>query len=132
MMTRNQVQSLRSRLEPFLDAISDEIGYKLTLGNCRFGEVATFKLEAAPIDKDGQAVDSKEMDFKKRAKMFGLNPEDFGKSFHFKDRTFTICGLSPRNTGKYPVLAKTPSGKVYKFSRLFIQSELARKKATNG
>src|SRR5260370_51326 len=128
MLSKQQVRNLRTKLEPFLDAISEEIGYRLTLGNCRFGEVATFKLEAAPIGKDGQAISSMGEDFKKRAHLYGLKVDDLGKSFSYKDRTFTITGLAPRGQ-KYPILADTVSGKRYKFSTLFIRTELARKES---
>ncbi len=45
---------------------------------------------------------------------FGLKPEQFGKTFCYDKKTYTIIGIKP-NSHKYPVLAKSERGTSYKF-----------------
>jgi hypothetical protein len=58
-------------------------------------------------------------DFPTKAMRAGLPADSWGKTFIFNSRgirtPFTISDIKPRNT-KYPILARNPEGKNYKFS----------------
>ena len=54
-------------------------------------------------------------DFRRLASMFGMKPEDYGRTFTTHQGTYSICGISPRSR-KYPILATSAdNGKTYKF-----------------
>ncbi len=70
-------------------------------------------------------------DWARNAKLLGLEPSDFGKSFVSRGQTYTICGVKIR-ARKYPVLAKKADGGIYKFPEATVKAglELAAKKAS--
>jgi hypothetical protein len=53
-------------------------------------------------------------DFRQYADMFGLKPDDLGRTLLDRGRRFTIVGLLLRSRS-YPVLAENDSGTRYKF-----------------
>ena len=75
---------------------------------------ATLKLEINPISDTGETVTSEASDFKLYAPMFGLNPDDLGKSFVSNFQTYTIIGLK-KKSHTYPVLCKRSDGKLFKY-----------------
>jgi hypothetical protein len=64
------------------------------------------------------------------AKMYGMSPEDLGKSFTYGRDQYTIVGLS-RKSHKFPLLAKRSDGKVFKFP-VDVVSIFFHKKDDNG
>ena len=127
-MTKQQVIALRAKLDTALAAISKEVGYKLSLGSCRFGEVATFKLEAAPINGDGKVASQAEADFCALASIYGLKPEDLGKKFSLQGSIFTVTGLNSRRP-RFPVDARRADGKTFKLPADTVEKLL---EASNG
>src|SRR5437879_1604588 len=97
MLSREQVKTLRDDLQEVLNAASEKLGYKLTLGNCSFGATANFKLEAAPFASNGEVVSREAEDFKRYAELYQLKAEYLGKTFRHNGRPFTITGLKPRS-----------------------------------
>lgn len=125
MLTRNEVKNLRTELQHHLDAISEQVGYKLTLGNASFGATVNFKLEAAPINENGEATSGKAEAFKLYAPMFGLKPEHLNAEFTSRGDKFKVVGFAPKSR-KFPVLAeRLCDGKVFKFPVESIKSKLA-------
>lgn len=45
---------------------------------------------------------------------FGLTADQFGATFTFRNKKYTVTGLKPRSS-RFPILARNEAGKVYKF-----------------
>jgi predicted metal-dependent peptidase len=45
---------------------------------------------------------------------FGLTPKQFGTTFSFRGKRYTVIGLKPRSS-RFPILARNEVGSVYKF-----------------
>jgi hypothetical protein len=74
------------------------------------------KFSVAVKSPDGTAESQQVVEFKRSARMYGLEPEDFGREFTTRSGTYKILGLKRANR-KYPILGecvKTGSG--YKFT----------------
>jgi len=114
LLEKWQVVGLRKKLQAALEKVSEELGWKLSLGSCKYYSVAEFKLEAAPIGETGEAVSKVAEDFKKLARVYGFKPEDLGRQFQYSGYRFELLGLNIK-CRKYPVLAKRiQNGKHYK------------------
>jgi len=114
LLEKWQVVGLRKKLQAALEKVSEELGWKLSLGSCKYSSVAEFKLEAAPIGDTGEAVSKVAEDFKKLARVYGFKPEDLGRQFQYGGYRFELLGLNIKYR-KYPVLAKRiQDGKQYK------------------
>ena len=128
-MNRAEAKEVRAALNRAFTLLSDELkaeGIHVQLGNASFSTFSnsiSFKLNATVLDKDGKFENPQEEDFKRSAIMFGLKPDDLGKTFEANGKMFTICGLSPR-AKKYPILAKSLDGKTYKFSSFRVSAAL--------
>ena len=114
-----------------IDAALKDIGIKYNLdfsaGNARYNELdATYKLKVAlrGIHQEDSGVSGKELEWRRNAIMFSMEPEDFGKTFEFNGSVYTICGCKPKSP-KYNVLAKNNLGKTYKFSAMSIKDRVA-------
>jgi hypothetical protein len=113
-MTRDEAKTIRACLDAELAALGEKLGLKLTLGSCSFSATATFKLEAAPLKADGTAVRKEAEDFKALGGLFGFEPEDLGKAFHYNGRSFRLAGLLPK-CHRFPILAAdATTGKEFK------------------
>lgn len=114
VLTKQQVLAFRGKLQDLLDEFGPAFGFQAKVGSCRYGDIATFKLEIAPIMPNGEAVKKEEADFARFAAGFGLEGQ-LGKTFKSRGKTFKVSGLKPGNR-RYPVLATRQSdGKVFKF-----------------
>ncbi len=114
--TKQNLRELRDGLDAALKQLGEKFGVSLKLGTGRFSPTnCTFKLEAAVIAEDGQVVTKESQDFTRLAKVYGLSPEDLGRTFKTGGKSFTIVGLNSKRP-KYPINAKSADGKTYKFS----------------
>lgn len=122
MLTREEVQSLRRDLQKCLDETF--IGYKLTLGSCTYGgNIATFKLECAALNDDGETETKAQQDFRLNADRFGLRADALGKLFEYRGVTYKIAGMKPR-CYKRPIIATDANDTPYKFSVDFVKNIL--------
>lgn len=119
-MERATVKEIRDRLQKAIsDAKMNDFilnKYNIKVGNATFGETsAVFKVEVATIGENGEIRDRKAEDFNLLASVYGLKPEDLGKSFTYGQETYTIIGLNSKSH-KYPlVVKKNSNGKSFKF-----------------
>lgn len=105
-MNKEKVLSLRQQLEAALQPFAKENNLAIKFGTARFGSTAvTFKVDVAEISASGDVM-SKEVDaFKKNAMLYGLKPEDLGRTFSSNGRTYRIKGLMTRSH-RYPILCE--------------------------
>jgi hypothetical protein len=115
MFDRDFVKVIRDKINSNLQSLAEELGVSIDVGNASFTENnIRFKLEVAKVS-NGTAITPEVEQWKKYAKMFGLDPAAFGKTFTYGGNQFRIAGLATRR-GKFPVLAdRVPDGKKFKF-----------------
>jgi len=92
------------------------------------GSNFTFPLELAVIGSDGQAETQEVREFKRNASLYGLKPEDLGKTFHSpgSGHRFKITGLKSRNR-RYQIMAdRVRDGKGFKFDAFTVKQALER------
>lgn len=135
-MARQEVIRLRDKLGEFLEGLSESLGYKVTLGKCKYRETANFELIVSPIDEEtGEAYNEEAEQFKRFAVFYGLDPEDLGRSFRgYSGHLLTIVGANPRNR-RYPILATREDGRRMKISaesvKTLLEIEKAKQKNTS-
>ncbi len=125
MLTREQVRDLRTALLEEFEKVSINVGFKLSLGSYSFGgNIATFKLECAALNDDGEAETKQEADFRLCSERFGVPANALGKFFTFRGRSYKIVGMKPRSY-KRPFLATDALDKTFKFPPEIIKQVLA-------
>ena len=67
MLKAADVRKMHTDIQAKLDEIGPELGLKLSIGDCRYGVSAIFKLEATPLNDDGSAETQSAADFKRYA-----------------------------------------------------------------
>jgi hypothetical protein len=113
-MDKPKIRDMRPVIEAALKSVEERFGVKVKVGNASFTpNNVVFKVEFAEL-VDGKAVTKEIEDFKRNAVFFGLQPDDMGKTFLFRNDAYTVCGLAPKSR-KAPVLARRTDGKVFKF-----------------
>lgn len=114
---------LRSDINKALENIGTKYGVSFHAGNVSYSDqVATFKLEVTTLGEGG-AVETKEgKDFKKMATLYGLKPEDLGKTVTIQGRKFEITGMKPRS--KNCIIGKDPYGKGFKLPLAAVKRSL--------
>lgn len=115
-MDKQKTKDLRGSIYAAIKPLENEHDVVFNIGNVTYGDSSCkFKMEVLDNLSDGKGVDFMELAFKAGCHLFGLTPEDYGKSFHTNGQTFTISGLKPKSR-KYPIIATcTGNGKHYKF-----------------
>lgn len=121
------LKKIRDEVNALLKPIGEKYAVKMELGRATYSQNNfTFKLEGSRIGEDGTAATKEAEAFKILAKMFGLEPDDLGKTFRSQGKEFTITGLSPKSS-KFPIHAKGSDGKNYKFPAETVKLLLIRK-----
>lgn len=118
-------RDLSEQIAAKLSELGDELGVSFTLrGGSYTATSYTPKIEVAIVAADG-TVGSREADaFKLFAAMYGLSPNDLGRTFRSGSHEYKITGWRQRAATR-PVLA-TRDGKEYAFPVDAIKMALAR------
>jgi len=115
---RSTVEMLLDEAEEALGQIAMRHGIVVSRKHCTYSSTeipVAFKFVVPERTEDGEAVDPKETEFRKYARRFGLEPDDYGKMFRTFNGVYRVCGIKPR-ARKYPVLGRNiDTGKAYKF-----------------
>jgi hypothetical protein len=108
-MDRQKSEQLRKQIEEVLNASPIAEEYSVEIGHGLFG-TNNLQLKINFLEKvGGQAISSAEIDWKRYARSFDLNPEWLGKTFEEKGIVYKIIGLKPGRR-KYPVLTSYRDG----------------------
>lgn len=109
-----------------LENLGKELGIKFNYKGGSFSPTSfTFKIKADLINAAG-VNESQRQQFEQFAAMFGMLPEDYGKTVQIKRSIFKIVGIAP-NSWKYPILVENiVSGKGWKYPASTIQLLLGR------
>ena len=103
-------------LENALTPVADAFGVHITRkGGSYNPDNYRITFEAATIGETGEIHSREAIDFKELCGLYGLKPEDLGKTFSsYTGEVYKIIGLKS-NSRKFPVLVKKLSnGKKYK------------------
>jgi len=125
---RNDLDTIKTAVLEALIPVGEELGLSFEFGRGTFTENNfVVKLEAATLNKNGEANNRAADDFRNNAFSYGLEPNDFGRTFTTPSfsGSFTIIGAKPKNR-KYPIMAEDASGSHYKFSASQVKGGLAR------
>ncbi len=119
-INKAKAQALGSAVEKALAAVAEEFGLTVEVRGGKYSANSY-----APRVEFATAGASED-DFRTYAHMYGLEPDDFGKEFVSRGRTFKVSGLAHRSR-TYPILATEMSdGKTYKFTPDGIQKALGK------
>jgi hypothetical protein len=127
-ITRFDKANLMQFREEFRKAVADlekKTGVGISLGNISFeSNRFTTKLTVAILDS-GESVEQVEMrsNFERYAYLFGMTPQDYGKSVSSGGKLYTLVGIAPRST-KFPLIGKSADGRFYKLPKSVANSLL--------
>lgn len=121
-MTRNEVKQIREEMNEALKTVAEKHNMILNVGNISYNDAeVNIKVNFKNLEKKEEYDDKL---FKQYAEMFGLKPEDQGKSFtSFSGITMTISHLDLKKR-KYPIICNGSDGRSYKLSQEQVQRGL--------
>lgn len=124
---RGTLDCIRADLKIAFKSVEKAYGIKLDLGRISYrNDSFTGKINAdIGDDLDIKQKRAKEqlIEWKSSCWLWDLEMNDFGKRFTFKDTIYTITGCK-RTSRKYPILARRPDGKVFKFPGSLVKRNL--------
>jgi len=113
---RNTCKFLREQLDEALSAMALPLGLTAKAGSARYdGNTVDFKVTLALAGHDANRTE-----FDRCCIAFGLTPEDYGKEFQFRRKTWKLVGIKIR-ASKYPIIAER-EGKRWKLPREAVES----------
>jgi hypothetical protein len=93
------LKQIRQEVNALLKQLEEKFAVKMELGRATYSHNNfTFKLEGSRIGEDGTVATKEAEAFTILAKMYGLEPDDLGKTFKSQGKEFTITGLSPKSS----------------------------------
>jgi len=122
-ITSALLKQFRQKANEALKSVGEELGISIEVhGSISYthgGEEANAKLKllSITVGNDGQEAvhDPEAEDFKRFASLYGFKPEDLGRQFTSRGKTFEITGLK-LSRKKYPVSAReVGTDRQYKF-----------------
>ena len=112
--TKLDCQALREEINRALAPVATKNGIKLQLGNMSYSSTEIrMKLDAVLLGEGGENLNDKN-NFETYARMYGLEPSDYGKKFTTSKGEYTISGINTKKR-KYPIVAKNNAGVAYIF-----------------
>lgn len=118
MFDRAKVKQTRTDLEAAVAVLAERLGCHIKVGSASFardGSQCFFKVEFAAIGEGGVPETQEVTAFRRLAVAYGLEPDDFGRTFTSGGTAYAICGLKPKAT-RFPILAKrVGDDKIFKF-----------------
>jgi hypothetical protein len=124
---RPRLKELRRKIEVALSEVGAAEGIDFSLGGISFSDHSfTVSVKAAMISDGISSFE--QVEWNQYCRSFGLEEEDFGKSFRDKGSVMTIVGIKPRSS-KYPIIVRDEAGKQYKMTLDYVQFKLERKSA---
>src|SRR5688572_28761642 len=107
-MTRDNFKAIAARIDAALQPIAEELGISISRGRGTYDEInglGTLKVEVAIKKPDGTVATREAAYFREAAPLYGLKPEDLGRTFEVKGEQYQLVGLKPR-AEKMPFLVK--------------------------
>ena len=116
-MKKSDVQRLQDDLTKVMKDWSESMDYvaKVVPGGTYDSNSVRFKIEVAEVSSDGEVQTTYVRDFKRMAKLDGIDPELLGKPIQVINMTGKLTGYNSK-ARKYPYQFETDDGKQYKLS----------------
>lgn len=119
---KQTAKATRDLITKELEALGKRIGVEFSVGACSYSDIEmSYKLVVKTGDKAAVVAEHKKT-FETYAKLYGFEPEDFGKEFTHSRETWTIEGFELKRA-KFNLRGKRVSdGKV----ALFVSDQIAK------
>jgi hypothetical protein len=131
-INRDSLRQFRQEFDKDMKALGEKYGIAFSIGTIRFtdtefhGKISAVLTNA--VQGEGQTLTPEPPEqeiWNSVCRCYGLQPEDYGKTFVSNGHTFKLCKIKPGHS-KYPIIAtRVPDGKSFKFDvnmvRLLIQ-----------
>jgi hypothetical protein len=118
-LNRASLDLVALAIDEALASVGEKYGLQIATGGGTYGGAnASLKLKLSVVNADGSVVTEEAQCFKQYIGMYSngrMTPEDLGKTFVSKGKTYTVIGLMLR-AKKYPILAQRSDGSKFKFS----------------
>lgn len=121
MLRKKEFDRFFEEVKQALAPIAKRYGGHIKLGNSyRYSPTnCTFTVQL--IKGSGDSKPLEQVEFEMYCGMFGLTKDDYGRKFAFGGEQYTLCGFKPK-APKYPILARSKAGKLYKFPEDVLKS----------
>lgn len=118
---------LRNDINTALEAIGKKYGIAIHAGNASYNpEALTFKLQCTTLGDGGVVETMEAKTFKSHATIYGMKPEDLGKTVTVYGRVFEITGMKPKS--RNCIIGKDPkNGKGFKLPLYEVKQSLGYK-----
>ena len=126
MVDRKFMQEARPRIEAALAALGAEYGVVFTVGRGSYdlsGSHGHFKLEVGTVGATGTVMSDEARTFRTFAPMWGMKPEDLGRTVVIGARRFKVVGARGRSS-KNDVILEREDGKKYVYPHEMVAAML--------
>lgn len=110
-VTRDQARTISKEIEQAIQPILQNYGLSAMVEKTIYGTEYGCKIKG--MKTNGKSV--RQAEFEKHCYLYGLKPEDFGKTVEISGKSFQIAGLK-LSAKKYPILLSR-EGKMYHCQR---------------
>ena len=112
MINEAKIKSVQAKLKAAIAQIEGEENVKIDFNNIRYNSAYyTTQIKVSTLDKNEKVKSV----YESICRTLGFTQDVVGMKFTQSDMVYEIIDIKTRNR-KYPVIAKTDSGKQYKFS----------------
>ena len=133
-INRDSLRQFRQEFDKDLKELGEKYGISFSIGTIRFtdrefhGKISAVLTNT--VQGEGQALtpEPPEQDiWNSVCHLYGLKPEDYGKTFMSNGKTYRLCKIKPGHS-KYPLIAtRIPDGKSFKFDMGMVKMMLSAK-----
>lgn len=127
MINENKINSIQAKIKAAISQIEKEENVKINFGSIRYNSAYyTSQIKVLTLDKNEKVKGV----YESICRSLGFTQDVVGMIFTQGSTQYEIIDIKTRNR-KYPVIAKTKSGKQYKFSVSTVKSLIGGDKIIN-
>lgn len=125
-MDKATVKTMQDDMAKAVEDVAQKYGLRITKSAARFSDHEVSLTFGFRTTDTAAILTREKADWEKYAKMFGLEPDDFGQEFEWWAQKYCITGVNLGRT-KYPIKACLKgTTKMYKFSADMVKFALKR------
>ncbi len=105
-LSRDRIREIEAEIDRLLQPLETSFGVRAKCESASYAATYAYvKVQVSVVGESGEVRTREAADFRSRAFLYGLKPDDLGREFAYENDRYKVTGLKPKGS-KYPILVQ--------------------------